>query len=95
MSDDKHRFPNPNQYFPQFYSFVPDEDDENHPNELHYAVFGTNGPVYELRVYPNGEVDKFKTTMFDMWMEDRAVGLEELLWEQSAWSDHYFRGEQE
>lgn len=92
---DKSRFPRPNKHFPQFYSFVPDESERENYNELHYAVFGVNGPVYELRIYSTGEVDQFRTTMYSMWMEDRAVGLEDVTWEESAWSDHYFRGDNE
>lgn len=90
---DKYRFPRPNQFFPKFYSFVPPENDDEHPNELHYAVFGRNGPVYKLRVYPNGEHDRFKTTVYDVWMEDRAVGVEQVSFEESAWSDYYFKND--
>lgn len=89
--NDRYRFTDPNSIFPAFYSFVPDGGDEDHPNELHYAVFGQNGPVWELRVYPDGSVERFTQTMWDVWMEDKAVGLEAVMWEESAWSDHYFR----
>lgn len=92
----KYRFVDPNNGFPQFYSFVPDEDDDKHPNELHYVVFGQNGPVRELRVYPDGTYSMFEQSMYDIWMEDKAVGLEPVGWEKSAWSDYYFwplRGE--
>lgn len=88
--DDNYRFIDESDLFPQFYSFVPDEDSDL-PNELHYAIFGKNGPVKELRVYPDGTADVFDQTMFDIWMEDRAIDLEMVLWEESAWSDYYFK----
>lgn len=84
--NDKNKFPDPHGHFPVFFSFVPD-DDQDHLRELHYAVFGGNGPVYILQEDP--EKPPRQTTMWDMMMEDRAVGLERVFFEDSRWSDRY------
>jgi hypothetical protein len=87
--DDQPVLKNPNEFFPTFFSFT-DTDDE-WPDELHYVVFGENGPVQELRVYPDGETEIIRTTFWDMFMEDREMGLGRVTWEESAWSDHFKR----
>lgn len=82
---------NPNKLFPRFYSFFPDEDGTGYRNELHYAVFGVNGPVWELRVHSDGETERFTSHMWDLFMVSQRLELEEVSWDESTWSDHYYR----
>lgn len=90
MSDES-KLQNPNELFPKFVSFFPSEDGTGHRNQLHYVIFGVNGPVWELRVYPDGETERFPSHLWDLFTMSQDIDLERVSWEESAWSDHYHR----